>query len=103
MIGFDIYRKVYILLISMVLSLVPFMCFGAYHEPTQRWLRRNFDLMVCGILMALVLFIIMMCSTNLRRKKPVDYILLTLMFISIMLFCMNGVALAPVITVELFH
>lgn len=84
----------------MVLSFVPFMCIAAYVESARNSMKESTTLLQIGYPVAFTSFVIMM-SFYLRRKKRVGYLLLTLMFISITLICMQIAASS--VMVEYFY
>lgn len=69
-------RKVYsILMLQLSISLA-FICLFVFHEPTKRWVQHQPMLAIIAIVVVFATMIALACCGELRRKAPMNYVLL---------------------------
>lgn len=71
-------RKVYLILMVQLSVTLGFICLFVYHEPTKVWVKHNSWVMILAFIVVIVAMIALACCGDLRRKAPINYILLTL-------------------------
>ncbi|KYQ54286.1 Glutamate [NMDA] receptor-associated protein 1 [Trachymyrmex zeteki] len=71
-------RKVYSILMCQLIITLGMIAWLLYHKPTQLWVRSHLELFWIALALTLVLFICMVCCTNVRRKAPMNFIFLFL-------------------------
>lgn len=71
-------RKVYLILTVQLSITLAFIALFLYHKPTQRFVANHPELFIIAIVVFIVVMIALACCGDLRRKTPVNYILLIL-------------------------
>lgn len=69
-------RKVYSILMVQLSISVAFIAWFLYHRPTQVFVRNHPELMIISLVVFFVAMIALACCGDLRRKAPMNYILL---------------------------
>lgn len=70
-------RKVYSILTVQLSITLAFIAFFLYHKPTQRFVQTHSELYYIALVVFIVAMISLACCGDLRRKSPVNYILLS--------------------------
>lgn len=69
-------RKVYSILMVQLSITLGFICLFVFHEPTKRWVQHQPMLAIIAIVVVFGAMIALACCGDLRRKAPMNYILL---------------------------
>lgn len=71
-------RKVYSILMVQLTITLGFISWFVFHEPTRKWVHANPALLIVAIVVVFAAMIALACCGDLRRKAPINYILLFL-------------------------
>lgn len=70
------FRKVYSILMLQLLVTFTVAAWMTYHVPTKQFAHENMGIFLGAAIMSIVMVIVIVCCSSVRRKTPINYIFL---------------------------